>query len=295
MLAVIWVSGVLAVIATSLATSSRTETVLSQNRLSNAQARALADAGIHRAIYALLSGLGRDANAYSVNSPQLNGLAAQTNLPKDGAERIWTFAKGRVAISVRSESGKINLNGEDEELLEALLRAIDLPPTTATELAHSILDFRDPDSEPRTYGRETPGYAALGLKYGAKNRNFEALDELLLVPGVTRDIYRKLRPALTVYSASPGFNPSYAPAEVFMTQPGIDAERATDLVASRSKVDDETFRQLLPDSRHYNNSKAPVMTILAHAQITDGTAFTREAVVALTPNETPPYHIFTWQ
>jgi type II secretory pathway component PulK len=55
LVAVIWVTGVLALIATSVATSSRTETSLTWNRLENAKARALADAGVHRAILTLLS------------------------------------------------------------------------------------------------------------------------------------------------------------------------------------------------------------------------------------------------
>ncbi|WP_282610526.1 general secretion pathway protein GspK [Pelagibius sp. Alg239-R121] len=295
LVAVIWVTAVLAVIATSVATSSRTETSLSRNRVANAQARALADAGVHRAILSMLSSYGRDRSPATTppTVPQDGRLGPQA-MRGDGTVYSWPFGGGVVSISVRLESGKINLNGNNEELFQGLLASAGLPPSDVSRLSDSIIDFRDPDSERRAYGRETPGYAALGLKYGAKNRNFDVLDELLLVPGVTRELYRKIKPAVTVYSAALGFNPSYAPAEAFMALPGMNRQQVQDIITRRQSMSAETFRQTLPNSTFYSNNSAPVMTIIAQANTADGASFTREAVVALTPNEKPAFHIFTW-
>ncbi len=300
MVAVIWVTSVLAIIATSVATSSKTETDLSRNRIENARARALADAGVQRALLTLLAQhrnpanteAGADASAaVGGQQPTLDGLQA---MRRDGTSYAWAFNGGNVSISTRLESGKINLNTNSEELLKGLLRSADLTETDISRLTDSILDFRDPDSQQRAYGRETPGYAALGLKHGAKNRNFEALDELLLIPGMTRGLYRKLRPALTVYSAAEGFNPSYAPIEAFMALPGAERQEAAALLQQRQTMREEDFRRSLPASSLYSNNVAPVMTIVAEAITSDGARFTREAIVALTPGERRPFYIFSW-
>ncbi len=300
LVAVIWVTSVLAIIATSVATSSKTETTLSRNRLENAQARALADAGVQRAILTLLSQHGDRAtsnNEQFVSSTigrelkLIHGLQA---LRRDGAEYIWPYNNGSVRISIHLESGKINLNTGNEELLGGLLRSAGLTQTNVRSITDSILDFRDPDSERRAYGRETAGYAALGLKYGAKNRNFEAVDELLLVPGVTRSLYYKIRPALTVYSAVQGFNPSYAPVEAFMALPGVEQPEAKAIFQRRQNMLEEDFRRSLPASSLYSNNVAPVMTIIANATTENGAGFSREAIIALAPGEKPPYYVFSW-
>ncbi len=300
LVAVIWVTSVLAIIATSVATSSKTETSLSRNRVENAQARALADAGVQRALLTLLSQHGartKSDNGQSTNPTTGPGLALIQGLQplrRDGTEYVWPFNSGSVRISVHLESGKINLNAENEELLGGLLRSTGLTPTDVRSITDTVLDFRDPDSEQRTYGRETAGYVALGLKYGAKNRNFEAVDELLLIPGVTRSLYQKIRPALTVYSAVQGFNPNYAPIEAFMALPGVDRQEAIALLQRRQNMLEDDFRQSLPASSLYSSNVAPVMTIIADATTKSGAGFTREAIIALVPSENPPYYIFSW-
>lgn len=300
LVAVIWVTSVLAIIATSVATSSKTETNLSRNRVENARARALADAGVQRALLTLLAQQGSRAGIDNVlvaalpvgpQEVQLSGLQA---IRRDGTAYLWSFDGSSLRILVRLESGKINLNAGNEELLGGLLRSAGLSPTDVRGLTDSILDFRDPDSERRAYGRETPGYAALGLKYGAKNRNFEALDELLLIPGITRSLYQNLRSALTVYSGAQGFNPSYAPIEAFLALPGVNSQEAIALIQRRQSMLEEDFRRSLPESSYYSNNVAPVMTIIAEATTPDGARFTREAIVALTPGEKSPYYIFSW-
>ena len=301
LVAVIWVTAVLAIIATSVATSSKTETDLSRNRVENARARALADAAVQRALLTLLAQhstpASRQAGAdrSTAPAPQYATLQGLQAIRRDGTAYTWAFNSGQVRISVRLESGKINLNTNSEELLSGLLRSAGLRETDISRLTDSILDFRDPDSERRAYGHETPDYASIGLKYGAKNRNFEALDELLLVPGMTRSLFQELRPALTVYSAVQGFNPSYAPLEAFMALPDMDEQRAKALLQSRQSLPDEDFRRSLPASSLYSTNVAPVMTIVAEATTPDGARFTREAIVALTPGAKPPFYIFSWE
>ena len=54
LISVLWITGLLAVMAASFASSTRTETRLAHNQEENAKAEALADAGVHRAAFGLL-------------------------------------------------------------------------------------------------------------------------------------------------------------------------------------------------------------------------------------------------
>jgi len=52
LVSVLWIAGLLAIMAASFVSASRTEARLARNLLENAKAEALADAGVHRAALA---------------------------------------------------------------------------------------------------------------------------------------------------------------------------------------------------------------------------------------------------
>ncbi len=185
LVAVLWVVSLLAAIAASFVTTMRTETVVARNQIDNAEARALADAGFHRAVLAL--------------------AAEGEALPRDGSLRDWTFAGGRVRTSIQAEAGKIDLNGADEVLLAGLFTAAGADDPEA--LAAAVVDFRDVDSDPLPRGAEDGDYRAAGLAQQAKDRPFERRDELLQVMGINREIYDAVAPSITVYSRSRGIDP----------------------------------------------------------------------------------------
>ena len=83
---------------------------------------------------------------------------------------------------------------------------------TAQSLAAATADFRDKDSVPRTLGAEAAEYRAVGLAWGPKNAPFEAVEELQQVLGVTKEIYDRVGPYLTVYSVGGAINPTVATA-----------------------------------------------------------------------------------
>jgi hypothetical protein len=87
------------------------------------------------------------------------------------------------------ESAKLNLNQAEEWQIEQLLTPLlaDLGIDNPREIINAILDWRDPDDELREEGAENAYYNALdpGPPYNAKNGNFDTVEELLLVKGVT--------------------------------------------------------------------------------------------------------------
>jgi general secretion pathway protein K len=263
----------LAAIAASFATTMRTETVVARNQVDNAQARALADAGFHRAVLALAS----------------EGEA----LPRDGSLSEWAYDDGRVVVSVQAESGKVDLNGADAELMAGLFTAAGAMDPQA--LANAVIDFRDPDADPLPRGAEDNDYRAAGLPNEAKDRPFERRDELLQVMGVSREVYDAVTPAITVYSRSQGIDPATAPPESLAALPEVGADRAEAINSQRQGMSLGDLRGLFGDSPYLVPSNIPVFTIRSEATTSAGAVFIREAVVVLTAGSRRPFRLLTWE
>lgn len=60
-------------------------------------------------------------------------------------------------------------------------------PEMSASIADAILDWIDPDSDPRPSGAEASYYSGLGVPYGPRNAEPTSLEELLLVRDVTRE------------------------------------------------------------------------------------------------------------
>ncbi|MEQ9608431.1 MAG: type II secretion system protein GspK [Kiloniellaceae bacterium] len=271
----------LAAIAASFATTTRTETVVARNQIDNAAARALADAGFHRAVLAL--------------------AAEGEDLPRDSSPREWAFAGGRVVTSVQAEGGKVDLNGADADLLAGLFAAAGA--TNARSLANAVVDFRDADDDPLPGGGEDADYRAAGLDHEAKDRPFERRDELLQVIGMTREIYDVVTPAITVYTRSRGIDPATAPALALAALSRIGAGGGEAPAGQREARTLEDLRALHGDSPYVIPSKTPVITmrrepvvtIRSEATTPNGAVFVRESIVALTPGLRRPFHLLTWE
>src|SRR5262249_37230608 len=106
-----------------------------------------------------------------------------------------------VHISARMELAKVNLNEASETDLAALFVSVGIDQGKAQALAASIADFRDADNFQRLNGAEEAEYRAAGLSWGPKNAPFYSIDELQQVFGMTTQLYERVAPSLTIYSA----------------------------------------------------------------------------------------------
>lgn len=144
----------------------------------------------------------------------------------DGREYTWRFGDADVTIAIVDESGKVDINAADLDLLAGLMQAVGVERQPARKLATAILDWRDPDSLTQIEGGAEDGdYGSEDLPYGAKDAPFETVAELQLVLGMTPELFAKLAPHLTVYSGQGRPSEQYASAEVLQAL-GIDPERA---------------------------------------------------------------------
>ena len=136
------------------------------------------------------------------------------------------------------EERKININLADTETLSRLLQAAaHLKQDHADEIAYCIVDWRDSDAffQHPDYGAEDSYYEGLSSPYEAKDGSFELIDELLLVKGVSRDIFDEIKSFSTIYGDGQ-VNINTALKQVLMAL-GLEAMTVDKILAHRAGAD----------------------------------------------------------
>ena len=305
LIAVLWVVTLLAIVAASFMTETRTDTRLARNLVDVAEAEALADAGVFRAIQELLTPksdglLGPQIEELLKLSPEpaalrrrverdLRSALGKTFFPVverpfvkgwrwDGTVYAWTYGSGQVLVSIQDEDGKIDLNTAEDELLQNLFLSVGLDDDASAALVDAVADFRDEDDHHRHNGAEDRDYADAGLPYGAKDAPFEAVEELRRVIGMTRETYGHVAPALTVFSGRLGIDPRVAPREALLALPEAGADEIDAYLAARAEGIAKGEPELL-GAEYQTESRQSIFTIRAEARTENGAVFVREAVV----------------
>ena len=110
-------------------------------------------------------------------------------------------------VGVIGEDGKFNLNTilETEES-KAVLRALieskgELESRAAEMLVAAIEDWIDDNDEMLTGGAESGYYASQSPSYRCANGQMRSISELRMIKGVSRELFARLVPYVTVYGA----------------------------------------------------------------------------------------------
>jgi len=104
---------------------------------------------------------------------------------------------GGTRYGLTDEERFLNLNTTPESVLQRFFQFVGLiSEAEATELVAAIQDWIDEDTKQRPLGAEGSYYRTSG--YDCKDGPFENIEELLLVRGVTPQLYIQVKPYLTV-------------------------------------------------------------------------------------------------
>lgn len=281
---VLWVVALLGIVAASLAFSMRTETTLAHDLVAQAQARALAEAGVYRGILELY------------NPDRLRRWRG------DGSPHQVRLAGVPITVSLQDEAGKIDLNSAQRGLLGALFRASGIEDEQRDALLDAIEDWRDPDSLRRLNGAEDQEYEAAGRTHGAKDGAFNTVEELQQVLGVTARLFKRLRPALTVHSHSAGIDDRVAPPAVLRALLLSGEDRDLEEVIGRRRDNEAEPGQnaraaLTPviDARFVVPSNGVIYTVRAEARLPAQTRASVAATVKLAQRSGKPYTVLAWQ
>ena len=151
----------------------------------------------------------------------LQQLAAQNQVVQQTTETSVNFNGVEIPVSVMPLNGLININGASLPLLTALMTiGGGLPESAAQEVAIALLDRRERSS-----------------LEGRRPEKFEAIEDLMQVPGIDYDLYARLAPLITASNSGTGgqaVNPMAAPPEVLVILANGDAGAADKIAAERA-------------------------------------------------------------
>jgi type II secretory pathway component PulK len=145
----------------------------------------LAEAAYQRALAEILpDALGHELDVSGVLSFRRTRLGTPT-VPERLDVRV---DPGRLSYRITDESARINLNRATRDVLDRLLQDLGAEKTDRDTIIDSIQDWRDPNDEHRLNGAESDYYLGLPVPYRSKNGDFNSVDELLQVRGMTREL-----------------------------------------------------------------------------------------------------------
>ena len=165
----------------------------------------LAQAGAQKAMAVLAGDETEDTDGFKDTWASSEGEFKDMHLGEDGYVSVSYKLLDDAGVEetrygLVDEEGKININKATADVLQQLFELTALTTSqTASDIADSILDWVDEDSEPHTNGAEDGYYEGLAQAYACKDAKFQVLEELLLVKGMTQDIFDKASAYLTVY------------------------------------------------------------------------------------------------
>lgn len=310
---VLWVMAAMSMLALSFSVSIRTEVNAARNVVDQKESYYLARAGVEYVIYKVIEAQTAFARIQQRREGDLQSvppvLTGYIDLP---------LSRGGARVQIIDETGKLNVNGAPGYLLYNLFIMVGLEEWHADMLADSIEDWRDPDDLHRLNGAESDYYQALDIPYFAKNGLFDVPEELLLVKGVTPDIYygRKgmtpggepveyyaLQKYLTTFTTMNRINVNSAPSPVLAAIPGLDFDTAAEIQRMRQEAPIMNVSEIMEKipgvtteaSQLLSTVRSNVYTLVSDGYLSDSELIGRiRCVVRVDASSPKGYSVLYW-
>jgi general secretion pathway protein K len=234
---VIWVVMLLSLLVMGIALTMQVETKLASLNRTKFKCDVLARAGIELAKQQLMADIDptQDTGADAFKEKWCTNPDLYEN---------YSMGDGVINVKVSPEDGKLNINtlSATPEALRYFFQLLQVQPADLDVLVDSIQDWVDTDDNARINGAEVDYYSRLAPPYRPKNGPIDRLEELLLVRGMTPDLFygrtsgHPLRESLTGLSAGK-VNVNVAPAIVLAVLLGIEESQAEQIVTYRNGDD----------------------------------------------------------
>ena len=235
LLIVLWIFIVLFAVGAEFSGAMRQDVTATMNFAGETQSYYLATAAANRTFYKAL--IARDEA--SIDAPLEEG--EEPLIRVDGQwhqEELWGAP---VWVRISDESGKVPINLVTQGLLQQILRNLGFEIDEVDSITASILDWRDEDEEERINGAESDYYLGLPRPYVAKNAPMDSLEELLLVKGVTREMFYGgtddfpigFQEIFTVFNPRPVLNIRSSSPQVLEALFGLQEEQLQQLMEVR--------------------------------------------------------------
>ncbi len=310
---VLWVMLAMSLLALSFSASIRTEVDAARNVVDQKESYYLARAGVEYVIYKVIEAQTAFARIQQRREGGLQSippvLTGYVDLP---------LARGGARVQIIDETGKMNVNLTPGYLLYNLLIMVGLQEQQADMITDSIEDWRDRDDLHRLNGAENDYYQGLEEPYLAKNGLFDVPEELLLVKGITPEVfygrkgmnqdgepieYYALQKYFTTFTTINRINVNSAPLPVLAAIPGLDFATAAEIQRMRQEVPIANVTEIMERipgipteaSRLLSTVRSNVYTLVSDGYLTDSEVIGRiRCVVRVDPSSPRGYSVLYW-
>lgn len=334
LLLTIWILALLSVIVGEFCHAMRTEVNITRNFKEKTEAYYVSHAGLMQAVAELIRMETTPPAIVSVEETEAEDeddeneekIEWRINIPITDIP----FGTGVYSVVIKNEAGKININRADQNLLKMMLNGFNLDDSEKDIIVDSIMDWRDQDDLIRLQGAENDYYQSLDEPYNAKNDDFESVEELLLVRGISPEIfYGGLKEIVTVYAENTGrvklqtrrsraarsrsthsfnkININYASPEMLRALPQMTDELVQDIIRFRQEKDltipdvleivgAGAYTEMAPYITTSRDVKSPFFTIISEGKSQPGGPVTYrfEVVLKIDVRSEQKYKILKW-
>jgi general secretion pathway protein K len=182
---VMWVMVILIAIVGEFSYSMRTELNITRNFKEEEEAYQSALAGIELAKIEILSA----QEPYHVYLNDEETLVLGEEEEDEEPVREGEMGKSTYSYTIIDENGKMNINTTTRQQLKNIIRDSGIDITEVDTIVDSIIDWRDTNDLHLLNGAEEDYYQSLDIPYSSKDGPFDIIEELLLIKGVTPEIF----------------------------------------------------------------------------------------------------------
>lgn len=182
LIVVLWVIMVLSLLIGGFAFTMHVETQVASLSRKETKAKLLARSGIEVAQMTLVFD-SRSAGQGAFDALNQNWVT-NTDLFVE-----HQLGEGKFNVTIMDEERKIPINRCSEEQLRESIGSLGLEQIDSDTITDSILDWTDENNLHRLHGAEDDYYMSLVPPYHCKDKPLDRVEELLLIRGVTPDIY----------------------------------------------------------------------------------------------------------
>ncbi|MBH1966423.1 MAG: general secretion pathway protein GspK [Comamonadaceae bacterium] len=255
LIAVLWIVAALSLLVTGMTQTVRQQILVAGTQRDEVVGQALGEAAVALTLQEIQI------------SPQRPRGVVQGSQKFDGVD---------MQVEVMPLNGLISLNGASAPLLSNVLRiAGGLNLSAADSLAYAMVQWRDEPTE------------------GSDKRWFEAVEDLLLVPGFDYTLYERVSPVFTAVTRNGGVDPMSAPPEVLAVLADGNLGRAADIADRRStagaNVDTSSLNQGFVTRGNSDEYRISVKVPLEEGKML---LLTRDVGLTVTPSG-EPWRVFS--
>ena len=184
---------VLSILAAAFAFSMKVETKLAQNASSETELLWMGLSGVEYARWVLVqqTTIPEERGFDALNQFWASGdTSSVSNSPFQGMSLSgYPLGNGHFSIKITDLDRKMNINTADLRFLQNAFNIVGVDAGESSQITSAIIDWIDANDDPGPNGAEDRDYMALDPPYHCKNKPIDDMAELLLIRGVTPDMY----------------------------------------------------------------------------------------------------------